>query len=227
MAEAPIIEAAGLHKTWQRGAGRQVVLFEGLHLQVARGERLGITGPSGAGKSSLLHILAGIDGRYGGTLRAQGTDVRALGAADSARWRRRHVGFASQRGGLLGSLSVADNVSAAAWLDHRAADAARVHALLDALALTHLACSGVAALSGGEVARVALARALYVRPPLVLLDEPTGALDAAACARVLALLEAESQAGCAIVVATHDEAVLRLMHRRGALGPDGLTEAAS
>ena len=226
MASAPVLEATGLKKSWRRGAGRRVVLFEGLDLQVAAGECLGITGPSGAGKSSLLHILAGIDACDEGTISAQGVDVRALCGAQAARWRRRHVGFASQQGGLLGALSVSDNVSAAAWLDGRAPDAARVHALLQALALTHLAPSGVGALSGGETLRVALARALYARPPLVLLDEPTGALDAEACERVIALLEAESQAGCAIVVATHDEAVLRAMHCHRALGPHGLTEAA-
>lgn len=223
---AKALRACALVKSWPRGPGRQVVLFAGLDLEVEAGETLAIMGPSGTGKSSLLHLLAGLDRAHGGTVFWAGTSLSPLRDGALSALRRRGVGLAMQQAGLIAPLSVRDNVTLAGWIDGQAVDDAWADMLLARLHLDHLAQSRPQDLSGGEAARVAVARALYPRPKLLLCDEPTGALDADTGALVLTMLQEAAAAGAAVITTTHDAAVAQAMGRiahlhGGTLRPEG------
>jgi putative ABC transport system ATP-binding protein len=213
-----------LRKSWRRGTGHSTTLFDDAALTVPAGEAVALLGPSGAGKSSLLHLCAGLDDRYGGSITVLGHALEKLGSAALARLRRRQLGFASQQGGLVGNLSVLDNVTMALWLDGQAPKIPYARQLLELLDIAHLAQSAPRDLSGGEVARVALARALYGRPRLLLCDEPTHALDVDRRQRVTgALLDAAAD-GTALLVATHDADLAAAMGRCITIRGGRLTE---
>jgi len=207
------LEIRDLRKSWRRGTRHTTTLFDGAALAVQTGEAVALWGPSGAGKSSLLHLCAGLDARYGGTITVLGHPLHKLGAAALARLRRRQLGFASQQGGLVANLSVLDNVTMALWLDGQKPQLPRAQQLLELLDIAHLAQSAPRDLSGGEVARVALARALYGRPRLLLCDEPTHALDVGRRQRVIRALMGAVADGTALLVATHDAELAEAMGR--------------
>ena len=181
-------------------------VFAGVDLHVEAGEFVAIVGESGVGKSTLLNCIAGLDRIDGGTLRVCGEDIAALDEAAAARLRRRAMGFVFQAFHVLPHLSVRHNVALPLWLQGVPGDAADAPAqrLLDAVGLGERAASWPHELSGGELQRVAIARALVHRPRLVLADEPTGNLDPANAARVLALLaERIREAGAIGILVTH------------------------
>lgn len=220
----PMLELQGVGKSWWRHGGHSTTLLQNAHLTLARGEQVALWGPSGAGKSSLLHLCAGLDDSYTGELWVMGQNLRALTPRARTALRRQHIGFASQAGGLVYNLSVLDNITMPQWLDGQPADRERAEGLMAQLEIAHLAQSAPQDLSGGEVARVALARALQHRPELLLCDEPTHALDQARRQRVLEVLETAAAEGMTLLIATHDEGVASAMGRCIALHDGKLTE---
>ncbi|OKJ64190.1 ABC transporter ATP-binding protein [Streptomyces sp. CB02261] len=192
-------------------------------LIVRPGEAVAVLGPSGSGKSTLLNLIAGLDRPDAGSITVDGVRVDRLGEAGAARYRRSKIGMVFQFFNLLDDLTVTDNVILPARLAGMArGDAARRAAqLLETLGIDRHAHAHPGRLSGGERQRVAVARALMNRPPLLLADEPTGALDTAAgqdVSRLLAELNAEGQT---IVVVTHDLALARSCTNRTVRIADG------
>ena len=200
MAATAVLEARGI-----RFGYPGVPLFSGLDLALGAGEVRVLLGPSGSGKTTLVHLLAGILAPQGGEVRWQGRSITGLAEERLVRLRRRFLGLVFQHHYLLPELTALENVLLPGWIGGRP-DPGRGRALLEAVGLGDRADHPPAQLSGGERQRVAVARALYHRPPLLLADEPTGALDPAHAAQVLDLLVGLArQEGAALLLATHDE----------------------
>jgi putative ABC transport system ATP-binding protein len=163
-------------------------------------------GPSGSGKSTLLNLIAGLDRPTSGTIRVGGQQIDAFNETGAARFRRQQVGIIFQFFNLLDDMTVADNVLLPAQLagvpDARAR--ARMDELLAALRITHCKTSRPPWLSGGERQRAGIARALVNRPPLLLADEPTGALDTATGEQIGELLLDLNASGQTLILVTHD-----------------------
>jgi putative ABC transport system ATP-binding protein len=168
-----------------------------------------VLGPSGSGKSTLLNMVAGLDRPSIGTVTVDGVRVDRLSEAASALYRRRRIGIVFQFFNLLDDLTVLDNVLLPAQLAGMPRRRARVRAdeLLSYLGIERHARAFPGRLSGGERQRVAVARALMNRPPLLLADEPTGALDTASGQEVRKLLTELNRDGQTVLLVTHDLAL--------------------
>ena len=197
-------------------------VFRNISLSLAPGEFVAIVGESGVGKSTLLNCMAGLDSWDHGSVHLQGHNLGELNDEQRALLRRRHVGFVFQAFHVLPHLDVAQNVGLPLLLlgQH---DDARVQHMLDAVGLSGLGQRLPQQLSGGQLQRVAMARALVHRPALVLADEPTGNLDPATAARVMDALLAQTRAqGSSLVLVTHSEAAAARADRVLKLHADGL-----
>ena len=185
--------------------------LDGVDLTVAAGEAMAVMGPSGSGKSTLLNLVAGLDRPSAGRGEVAGTDLGQLSESALARFRRSQIGIVFQFFHLLDELTARENVAVPAQLlgVPRRAALSRADELLESLGLLAKADAYPARLSGGERQRVALARALVNRPPLLLADEPTGAVDARAGAQVADLLRDLNRGGQTILLVTHDPALAR------------------
>ncbi|WP_328353032.1 ABC transporter ATP-binding protein [Streptomyces sp. NBC_00445] len=201
----PLIDLRDVRKEYDQGPPA----LAGLTLQVRAGEALAVLGPSGSGKSTLLNLIAGLDRPSAGSVTVDGLRIDKLSESASARYRRSRIGMVFQFFNLLDDLTVADNVLLPAQLSGvpRAKAAARAAELLTYLGIDRHARAYPGRLSGGERQRVAVARALMNRPPLLLADEPTGALDTASGAEVRELLRELNGDGQTIVLVTHDLAL--------------------
>ena len=211
------------------GARSRVVLCD-IALDIARGEYIAITGESGVGKSTLLNLIAGLEVPDTGTVELDGAGVTALDDTERTLLRRDRIGFVFQAFHLLPHLTVAQNVALPLSLagTGRQQAAARVGDLLDAVGLADAAGSYPRELSGGEMQRAAIARALVHRPQLLLADEPTGNLDPETARSILALLreQVKNAAGAGILV-THSAAAAATADRVLTLTAAGLHPAVS
>lgn len=199
------IEVTGVTKEYEGGAVRAL---DGVELTVEKGEFVAITGPSGCGKSTLLHLIAALDSPTQGTIRVEGQDLSHL--RDPSRYRRETIGLVFQLHNLLPRLSALANVEVAMIGTHRPREERRSWArhVLAELDLAGRERRRPPQLSGGERQRVAIARALANDPPVILADEPTGSLDSAASANVLALFSRlQREHGATTLMVTHDPAV--------------------
>lgn len=197
-------------------------VFRNVSLSLAPGEFVAIVGESGVGKSTLLNCMAGLDSWDHGSVHLQGHNLGELNDEQRALLRRRHVGFVFQAFHVLPHLDVAQNVGLPLLLlgQH---DDARVQHMLDAVGLSGLGERLPQQLSGGQLQRVAMARALVHMPALVLADEPTGNLDPATAARVMDALLTQTRAqGSSLVLVTHSEAAAARADRVLKLRADGL-----
>ena len=200
-----VLEARGVHF-----AIGGTTILSGVEMTVDAGERIAITGPSGSGKSSLLALLAGLARPTGGEVLLDGVALRSLPGPD------RGLALVLQGYGLVSLLSAAENVEIvlrAAGHSRGESRAAAAH-WLEQVGIEAHADRLVDELSGGQQQRVAIARALAVEPRVLLADEPTAELDAAARSVVLTKILATADRGTAVVVATHDPAVADLCDRR-------------
>jgi len=197
-------------------------VFRDVSFTVAPGEFVALVGESGVGKSSLLNCLAALDTWQSGHIWHDEVDLGQLDEAQQAHWRRAHLGFVFQAFHVLPHLDVAQNVALPLLLLGQRDDA-RVAQMLEAVGLGGLGHRLPAELSGGQLQRVAIARALVHRPPLVLADEPTGNLDPQTAARVMDVLQAQTQAnGAALLLVTHSEAAAARAQRVLHLTADGI-----
>lgn len=204
-ATEPLIEAVGISKSFQTGRRAPAVdVLDGVSLRVNRGEFVAIVGPSGSGKSTLLYCLSSLEAPTSGDVRIAGTAVGGLRQAELARFRRDTLGFVFQQFNLIPSLSARENVALAGRLARRRDAADRADQALAAVGLADRARHTPGRLSGGQQQRVAIARALAADPEVVFADEPTGSLDGAAGARVLALLRSLASGERSVVMVTHD-----------------------
>ncbi len=188
--------------------GRAVDVLTDVSLEVPAGQFLAIAGPSGSGKSTLLGLIAGLDRPTAGRIEVDGVAVTELEEDALARFRRDHVGYVFQSFHLVPTLTALENVAVPLELGGDADAEARARALLAEVGLAERAHHYPVQLSGGEQQRVAVARALARRPPLLLADEPTGNLDSATGKQIIDLLVgANRRLGRTLVLVTHDPAL--------------------
>jgi len=209
---APLLNAVNLHKTYRRDAVKVPVL-QGLDLEVSQGEFLSVVGASGSGKSTLLHLLGTIDAPDEGRIFLDGKRIDNLSAERRDGLRNREFGFIFQFYHLLPELNTLENVlvpqmiahSVFGWLRQKSALKKKATELLEHVGLGHRLKHKPRELSGGELQRAAIARALINRPRVLLADEPTGNLDASAGADIVRLLrDLNQQEGLTIIMVTHN-----------------------
>jgi putative ABC transport system ATP-binding protein len=226
MQTQPIIQVNGLQRSLTTG-GRELCVLRDLSFNVERGEWVALTGPSGSGKSTLLGLLAGIDRPTRGSVTLEGVDISRLPEARLARLRNEKIGIVFQAFYLIASMTALENVAAPLYIGSQRRQAQRVALnLLEQMGLGDRAHHLPHQLSGGEQQRVAIARALANGPRVLLADEPTGNLDSATSAQVLALIrDLRRSYDLTVVMVTHDASVAahadRQLHIR-----DGQLEAA-
>src|SRR5947199_3835882 len=184
------IRARNLTKKYRSGDS-DLVVFEGLNLDVQRGEMLALVGESGAGKSTLLHLLGGLDRPSGGTIHYGGKEISGLAPSELSDFRNREIGFVWQIHYLLPEFTAQENVMMPLLIrgQDKAEAAAESLARLDEVGLQARASHRAGELSGGEQQRVVLARALVGKPSVLLADEPTGNLDFRTGEMIFQLLE--------------------------------------
>ena len=201
-----LVEIRDVHKVFQRDSER-IEIFTGLTLDVAEGSFTALMGPSGSGKSTLLNLLAGLDKPTSGIIRVAGAEVSAMTPGQLAPWRAQHIGFVFQNLNLLPVLTAYQNVELPLLLTRLSKKERdeRVRLALGVVGLADRLRHYPRQLSGGQEQRVAIARAIVADPTLVLLDEPTGQLDARSSQDVLGLLQRlNDEFKKTIVVVTHD-----------------------
>ena len=211
----PVLQTRGLKRSFTQG-GVTIEVLRGVDLDVRPGEIVALLGPSGSGKSTLLQAVGLLEGGFEGSIRIAGREASALDDDGRTALRRDALGFVYQFHHLLPDFDALENVLLPQIIHGGDADAARQRAqeLLGKLGLSQRLDHRPSKLSGGEQQRVAVARALANRPPLVLADEPTGNLDEATADRVLAeFLSLVRGEGSAALVATHNERLAAKMDR--------------
>ena len=203
----PLLRADSVSKSYGDGATRVDVLRD-LSFSVAAEQSCAVLGPSGSGKSTLLYTLAGLEPPTSGRVFLETTEVYGLDERGRSRLRLKEIGFVLQDHGLLPYLSALENIQIANAVGHvhdSAAADRRGRELLDQLGLKDRADHLPSALSGGEKQRVAIARAMFLKPRILLCDEPTGNLDATNAVSVLdLLLQLHAESKGALVVVTHN-----------------------
>jgi len=200
-------------KRYHRGR-EEVVALDDVDLDVVAGEFLALVGPSGSGKSTLLHLAGGLDKPDDGRVLLDGRDLGQLSLGERARLRRREIGFVFQFFHLIPTLTVTENVTLPLALDGTSDGKGSAMALIARVGLADRATHLPGELSGGEMQRAAIARALVAGPRLILADEPTGNLDSATGAEILDVLsEQVTESGAALVMVTHSAAAAERAHR--------------
>jgi len=207
----PAIDAKGLARVYPRGR-EQVRALDDVTFSVASGEFLAVVGPSGSGKSTLLNLLGCMDAPTSGSLELFGDSVQDLQDTQRTRLRRERIGFVFQHFGLLPSLTLAENVALPAFFAGRKASK-RVDDLIARVGLEHRRDHRPSELSGGEMQRAAIARALVNEPRMLLADEPTGNLDSHAGEAITELFRQLCCDGLTVVVVTHNQALARAATR--------------
>jgi len=201
-----LVVLRNLTKSFSRDS-QPIVVFDALNLEFAEGSFTALMGPSGSGKSTLLNLIAGLDRPTAGTVTVGDAEVSSMSLGELAAWRSRHVGFVFQSYNLLPVLTAYQNVELPLLLTRlsKPERAEHVRTALEVVGLTDRAEHYPRQLSGGQEQRVAIARAVVSDPTIILLDEPTGQLDAKSAAEVLALLQRLNQEfHKTIIMVTHD-----------------------
>jgi putative ABC transport system ATP-binding protein len=179
-------------------------------LQIEKGEFVAVMGPSGSGKSTLLYNISGMDRMSSGSVNFNGQELSALSEEALAEVRLTEMGFVFQHIHLLRNLSIFDNIILPAYLANhqdRAEINARGIALMETVGISELAENDITQASGGQLQRVGICRALINEPDIVFGDEPTGALNSAAAAEIMELLQEINSSGTTVLLVTHDAKV--------------------
>ncbi len=214
-ASEPLIQVRDIRKVYRRDT-QELVVLDGLTLNVDGGDFVALMGPSGSGKTTLLNLVAGIDRPTSGSILVGGDEVSSMSEAALARWRSENVGFIFQLYNLVPVLTAFENVELPLLLTRlsRAERKKQAETALSVVALSDRLDHYPRQLSGGQEQRVAIARAIATDPALLVADEPTGDLDSKAGEEILVLLERlHSEFGKTIVMVTHDPKAAARAHR--------------
>ncbi|HME60087.1 MAG TPA: ABC transporter ATP-binding protein [Candidatus Binatia bacterium] len=211
-----MIRCLDVRKVFKQGEN-EITALAGITMDIAQGSFAVIMGPSGSGKSTLLHLIGGLDRPSSGDLLVDGRLIGQMADDQVTLFRRNKIGFVFQFFNLLPTLTALENVALPLVLDGRSKSEAenQAQALLKKVGLEQRKRHLPEELSGGEIQRVAMARALAFNPPLLLADEPTGNLDSNNGNAVLSLLrQISKEEGCTVVMVTHSEEAARYGDRR-------------
>ena len=223
----PLIECRGLTRAYRK-ADTVIKPLDGLDLDVDAGTFLALMGPSGSGKTTLLNLIAGIDRATEGTLKVDGVDLSTLSRSKLAAWRSDYIGYIFQLYNLVPVLTAYENVELPLLLHKLSAKQRheKVALALDLVGLADRHDHYPRQLSGGQEQRVAIARAIVADPRIIVADEPTGDLDAAAAASVMALLRRlHRELGRTLIMVTHDPKTAAFADRTLHLEKGRLVEA--
>ncbi len=203
---APVIETHALGKVYAEGTEAEVIALKDVGMAIRHGEFVAIMGPSGSGKSTLMNLIGCLDKPSSGRYLCDGVDVATLDAEERAILRRDKIGFVFQGFNLLPRMSALENVAMPMAYANvpREERLQRAHAAMAAVGLATRESHRPSELSGGQQQRVAIARALINRPPILLADEPTGALDSKTGEEILALFKQLQAEDHTVVLITHD-----------------------
>jgi putative ABC transport system ATP-binding protein len=203
-----IITGKNIVKTFGKG-GEQAKALDGVDVTIEKGEFVAVMGPSGSGKSTLLFALSGMDGITSGSVRFGDTELSALRENELADIRRTKMGFVFQQPTMLKNLNLLDNIILPAAQDKKQRDglAKKAKALMEKTGITGLEARDVTEVSGGQLQRAGICRALMNEPEILFADEPTGALNSKSAEEIMGLLADINKEGTAILLVTHDAKV--------------------
>ena len=212
---AKLIELRNVYKIYSEGLESEVRALDGVSLEVERGEFVAVVGQSGSGKSTMMNVLGCLDIPTRGTYRLDGVDVRELSDKELSRIRNKQIGFIFQQYNLIQNLTVLENVELP--LIYQGIDPIdRRELAMQALARVGLADRAQhkpTQMSGGQQQRVAIARAISTHPPIIMADEPTGALDSRTGHEVLGFLQQLNKEGSTVILITHDNGIAATARR--------------
>ncbi len=220
-----IIQFVDISKSYQNGA-TSVTALKGVNLSFDAGDFVTIMGPSGGGKTTLLNLLAGLDLPDQGQIYLQGRKVSDLSDHDLTLLRRKEIGFVFQFFNLMPTLTIQENVELPLLLSHSSKTAgSRVQTLLEYVGLWNRAQSFPAELSGGEMQRIAIARALVHQPVILLADEPTGNLDSENGQKIIELMKrAATDFNTTVILVTHNPQIAEFGNRHFEIRDGKLTD---
>jgi len=211
-----IIETKDVKKVYNQGKPNELVVLKDIDMKVNRSEMIGVYGPSGSGKSTLLHIIGCLDRPTSGKVYIEGKDVSGLTDDELALIRGQKIGFVFQQFNLISSLTALENVEMPLRICNvkKKEAAKRAKKLLSSVGLGERINHLPSQLSGGEMQRVSLARALANEPDIILADEPTGNLDSKTGKEIIDLMEELNRKGFTFVIITHDPLIAKCASRK-------------
>jgi ABC-type lipoprotein export system ATPase subunit len=207
-----IIEARDLSKVYRRGR-EDIHALKNVNFRVGEGEFVSIIGPSGSGKTALLNLLGCLDTPTSGSLRLNGTETNGLKERDLVCLRRDNIGFVFQQFYLMPTLTARENIELPLLFSHKNGKHGRIDEVLEMVGLSDRGDHLPSQLSGGEMQRVAIGRALINDPKIILADEPTGNLDSATSQKIYRLFSELNDRGLTLVVVTHNLELARQAHK--------------
>ncbi|MFE4709902.1 ABC transporter ATP-binding protein [Paenibacillus sp. NPDC056722] len=205
-----ILEASGLSKAYSSGQGAKQLVLREIQLQIAQGEFVAVMGPSGSGKSTLLYTISGMDGISAGRVVFKGREISRLAEEELAELRLHEMGFIFQQMHLLKNLNIRDNIILPAYRankNRRASINKKAADLMKRSGIAALAERDITQVSGGQMQRAAICRALINEPDILFGDEPTGALNSKAAAEIMEIIAEIHRRGTTILLVTHDTKV--------------------
>ncbi|MDR1205715.1 MAG: ABC transporter ATP-binding protein [Peptococcaceae bacterium] len=203
-----IITGKNIVKTFGQG-GEQTKALAGVDVEIGKGEFVAVMGPSGSGKSTLLFALSGMDGITSGSVKFDGVELSELGENELADTRRTKMGFIFQQPTMLKNLNLLDNIILPAARDKKKRDGLvkKAKNLMEKTSIVGLETRDITEVSGGQLQRAGICRALMNEPQILFADEPTGALNSKSAEEIMGLLEEINRGGTAILLVTHDAKV--------------------
>jgi putative ABC transport system ATP-binding protein len=207
-----LISAKNLTKIYHRGS-EEIFALKGVSFTIKKGEFVAIVGPSGSGKTTLLNILGCLDVPTKGSFRLDGVEVNGFKEKDLVKLRRKNIGFVFQQFYLLPTLTVRENIELPLLFSKRNGHQSKIDEIIELVGLSARADHLPSQLSGGEMQRVAIGRALVNEPKIILADEPTGNLDSATADRIYELFRDLNGQGLTLIVVTHNAELAKRAHR--------------
>ena len=210
-----LVKLKDVYKIYSEGLESEVRALDGVSLEIERGEFVAVVGQSGSGKSTMMNVLGCLDIPTHGEYYLDGTDVRELSDKELSHIRNRQIGFIFQQYNLIQNLNVLENVELPLIYQGINADDRRDMALeaLERLGLSSRIKHRPSEMSGGQQQRVAIARAISTHPPIIMADEPTGALDSHTGKEVLGFLQQLNKEGSTVILITHDNGIAATARR--------------